>query len=77
MQRSYQSYPTADGESAHTVCIIALQAPTGDVGMFGIEINVGGSFSTEEARLVLVAASIESAASKIEEIEEAKRQGRW
>jgi hypothetical protein len=67
----YVGYPDAQGEQGNTVCITAMQAATGRLDMFGVEIDVAGSFSTNEAGLI--AASIRDAVRKIEEFEEARQ----
>jgi hypothetical protein len=50
---------------ANTVRVIALQAATGDIGAFGVEIDVAASLAVGEA--LRVAASIRDAVDRIRE----------
>jgi hypothetical protein len=70
----YMGFPDENGDQGNTVRITALQAATGRVDMFGIEIDVAGSFSTDEAGMV--AASIRSAIDQIEQFEDARERAR-
>lgn len=67
----YVGMPDAQGEQNNTVRITALQAATGRVDNLGLEININGSYSTDEAGLI--AASIRDAIAQIEQFEHNRR----